>query len=277
MGRFTRALIGLTSFQWASAANQTLSGVGDSMTLRVGLAYRDPKNDKINALLRYEFRQNPSNIPESILIGTGSGSQDHLLAAEVLYAPDWRWELYGKLGLRYSSTSLSEDLLGTSMVSLAQMRATYRLGYRWDIAGELRYIGQPTANYNEFGVVAEVGYYLNPNLRLSAGYVFGNISDQDLGGSRSASGPYVGLTIKLDNNLFKGFGFGKNVAPAQQQESRVKETSTTEAPNGAAPAPKVESVAAPESNTDPVPGNSDTATPSERPAVPSSTEGSSYP
>jgi hypothetical protein len=227
MGRFTKSLTGLTSFQWASAANQTLSGLGDSMTLRAGLAYRNPKQDDINALLRYEYRKNPANIPESILVGSGSGSEDHLLAAEVLYAPNWRWELYGKVGMRYSSSFLAEDLLGTSMVGIGQIRATYRLGYRWDIAGEFRYIGQPTANYSEFGAVAELGYYLNPNLRLSAGYVFGNISDRDLGGSRSASGPYVGLTIKLDNNLFKDFGFRNEVAPAQKKESKMKSKEKT--------------------------------------------------
>jgi hypothetical protein len=222
MGRFTPSLTGLTSFQWARAANQTLSGLGDSMTLRVGLAYRNPKQDDINALLRYEYRKNPSSIPNSILLGSGSGTEDHLLAAEVLYAPNWRWELYGKVGMRYSSSFLAEDLLGTSMVGIGQIRATYRLGYRWDVAGEFRYIGQPTANYSEIGAVAELGYYLNPNLRLSAGYVFGNISDRDLGGSRSASGPYVGLTIKLDNNLFKDFGFRNDVAPAQKKESKMK-------------------------------------------------------
>jgi hypothetical protein len=241
MGRFTRSLTGLTSFQWASAANQNLSGLGDSMTLRVGLAYRNPKRDDINALLRYEYRQNPSNIPDSILLGTGTGSEDHLLAAEVLYSPTWRWELYGKLGMRYSSTSLADDLLGTTMVTLGQARVTYRLGYRWDVSGELRYIGQPTANYSELGAAAEVGYYLNPNLRLSAGYVFGNISDRDLGGSRSSNGPYVGITLKLDNNLFKDFGFHKDVAgkkkdadamssPESQSEVKTQGDASTATP-----------------------------------------------
>jgi hypothetical protein len=131
------------------------------------------------------------------------------LAAEAIYAPNWHWEIYGKVGLRHSRSTLASDLVGTSTVSLAQLRATYRFDYRWDVAAEARWIGQPSAGFNEVGVVGEVGYYLNPNLRLAAGYVFGDVSDRDLGNSRSASGPFLGLTVKLDNNLFRDFGFGK--------------------------------------------------------------------
>jgi hypothetical protein len=118
-------------------------------------------------------------------------------------------------------------------VGLGQMRATYRFDYRWDTSIEGRWIGQPSAGFNEFGLVGEVGYYLNPNLRLGAGYVFGSARDRDLGNSRSASGPFFGLTVKLDNNLLKDFGFRNQVAPQQQQESLVKAANK---PTKAAPA-----------------------------------------
>lgn len=58
------------------------------------------------------------------------------------------------------------------------------------------------------------------NLRLAAGYAFGKVDDHDFDGTRSAGGPYLGLTLKL-NELFNGFGLQK-VAPRQQRESRVK-------------------------------------------------------
>jgi hypothetical protein len=84
--------------------------------------------------------------------------------------------------------------------------------------GEARWIGQ--SDHSETGFVIEAGYYLTPNLRVSAGYSFGDVDDRDLSGSRSAGGPYVGLTVKL-NELFDGFGLQK-VAPRQQQESTVQ-------------------------------------------------------
>ena len=219
LGRATDELTVLANYQQASASNQTLTRLGTSRDLKVGLAYRDPESDKFNALLRYEYRDNPSTIPDTLLFANGTGSVDHLLSAEAIYAPNWRWELYGKFGWRHSKSYLAQDLIGSSSISLAQLRAIYRLSYRWDVGGEVRWIRQNSTGFNEVGASAEVGYYLNPNLRLSAGYALGDVSDRDLGNSRSSSGPYFGLTLKLDNNLFKDFGFGNKVAPPQQQES----------------------------------------------------------
>lgn len=224
LGRITPSLTALVSYDRASASNQTLEALGDTVNLRIGLAYRDPDSDEFNALLRYDYRRNPSTTPDSILFGSGTGSTDHVFSAEAIYAPSWRWEFYGKLAMRHSTSYLADDLVGTSTVTLAQLRATYRLGYRWDVVGEARLIGQPSANYSEVGLVLEAGYYLTPDLRLSAGYVFGNVSDDDFNGSRSAGGPYIGLTVKL-NNLFEDFGL-QDVAPPQQQESEVDPIAT---------------------------------------------------
>ncbi|MBE9004187.1 TonB-dependent receptor [Fortiea sp. LEGE XX443] len=209
-GKISPALTALARYQQANSANQRLTGLGDTVNLRVGLAYRDPSNDKFNALLRYEYRENPSVIPDTILLGSGTGSQDHTFALESIYAPNWQWEFYGKYALRNSTSYLASDLVGTSTVNLAQLRATYRLGYSMDLVGEARWIGQ--SNYSETGFVVETGYYLSPNLRLAAGYAFGRVDDRDFSGVRSAGGPYLGLTLKL-NELFDGFGQQKIPPP----------------------------------------------------------------
>jgi hypothetical protein len=226
LGRITRDWTVLMRYHQASASNQGLAGLGTSRDVKVGVAYRNPESDKLNALLRYEYRQNPATVPDTIILGSGTGSEDHLFLAEAIYAPNWRWELYGKFGLRHSKTHLAQDLVGTSTISLAQLRATYRLDYHWDLSGEVRWIRQGSAGFNEVGAAAEVGYYLNPNLRLAAGYAFGDVSDRDLGNARSASGPYFGLTLKLDNNLFKDFGFQKT--PDQQQPKSTTIATQTE-------------------------------------------------
>jgi len=204
-GKPTEWLTMMGRYQQASSANQLLEDLGDTINLRLGLAYRHPESDKFNALLRYEYRQNPSTIPDSILFGTGTSANDHTFATELIYTPSWRWEFYGKQALRKSNSFLADDLVGTSLVSLSQLRATYRLAYRWDVAAEGRWIRQPEADYNEVGLVAELGYYLTPDLRLSAGYVFGEVSDRDFDSDRSADGFYLGLTMKV-NQLWPGFG-----------------------------------------------------------------------
>ena len=218
-GKISPALTALFTYNQASSSNPRLEDLGDTINLRLGLAYRNPSDDKFNALLRYEYRQNPSIIPDTILFGNGTGSEEHVFAAEMIYAPSWRWEFYGKYAFRKSTTFLAEDFVADSTINLAQLRATYRLGYNIDLVGEARWITQPSANFSEVGFVVEAGYYLTPELRLYAGYALGDIDDPDLNGSRSAGGPYAGVAIKL-NGLFDGFG-QQPVAPPQQQESQV--------------------------------------------------------
>ncbi|MBW4440832.1 MAG: TonB-dependent receptor [Plectolyngbya sp. WJT66-NPBG17] len=214
-GKISPSLTALVQYQQANAANQTLVGLDDTKTLKVGLAYRDPNDDRFNALLRYEYRKNPSTIPDTILFGSGTGTNENLFAIEAIYAPDWRWEFYGKCALRDSTSYLASDLAGTSTVTLAQGRAVYRLGYRWDVAAEGRWIGQSNTGFNELGWALEAGYYLSPNLRLSAGYSFGRANDRDFTGSRSSGGVYFGVTLKV-NELFNGFGLQRIPKPQSE-------------------------------------------------------------
>jgi hypothetical protein len=222
-GKLSPSLTVLGRYQQANAANQTLVALQDTSNLKLGLAYRDPNSDKLNILLRYEARKNPSTIPDTLLLGSGTGSRAQLFALETIYAPSWRWEFYGKLALRQSRSYLADDLVSRSAATLGQVRATYRLGYSWDLAGEARWINQ--GGYRETGLALEAGYYLTPNLRLSAGYSFGKAGDRDFEGTRSASGPYFGLTVKL-NDWFNGFGLQQPsraiAAPAAPTVSSAK-------------------------------------------------------
>ncbi len=236
-GKLTPALTALVRFQQAGQANVFLPSnagivsdgvrfqeLGDTANLRFGIAYRDPSNDKFNALLKYEWRQNFDSIPEAQL--TGTTATGHIFSAEAIYAPNWRWEFYGKYALRNGVTILNGDRYDGT-VNLAQMRASYRLGYRTDLAVEGRWIGQNSnsgTHYNEFGVAVESGYYLTPDLRVGLGYSFGSIDDRDFTGYRSQGGVYVNISLKL-NELLGGFGLQKPV-PKQQQESEEKPTAS---------------------------------------------------
>ena len=231
LGKLSPALTVLFNYQQSSAANQLIAGLGTISNLKVGLAYRDPEDDKFNVLLRYEYRQNPSIVPDSLLLGSGSGYTDSTLALEAIYAPNWQWEFYGKLALRNSTTTIAQDFIGTSSTNLSQFRATYRLGYNVELVGETRLLNQPTAGYSELGLVGEVGYYLTPNLRLAAGYSSGSINvDRDFNGSRSTGGLYAGITVKL-NELFDGFGLQKT--PPRQQQDPVEPVPIVKVPQAA--------------------------------------------
>lgn len=195
-GDISPALTALIDYKRANSANQRLD-LGATTNFKVGLAYRDPDSDQWNALLRYEYRKDPDQIPESLLLDQGDGSEEHLFSMEAIYAPSWRWEFYGKFALRNSATYLAEDFTATGHLTLTQFRATYRLGEAFDLSGEVRWIDQPSASFSEVGFVTEVGYMLTSNLRLAGGYVFGEVNDRDFHGVRSNQGAYVGLTMTL--------------------------------------------------------------------------------
>ncbi|MEO1394853.1 MAG: TonB-dependent receptor [Cyanobacteria bacterium J06634_5] len=222
-GKLSPALTALARYEYANYANQTLTErFGDTSSLRVGMAYRNPYSDKFNALLSYEYATNPG------LSINSTGDEDideHTLAAEAIYAPNYRWEFYGKYGLRYTNASLASLGVGdvSNTIHLAQMRTTYRLGYRWDLAGEIRYVSQPSINFDETAFAVETGYYITPDLRMGVGYSFGAANDRSFQGSgyRDDDGFYVGATFKV-NELFNGFGL-QDPAPVQQTESLVSD------------------------------------------------------
>lgn len=203
-GRLSPSLTGLFRYQQAGSANQLLQ-IGNTASLRLGLAFRDPADDRFNALLSYQYRSNPNTIPDNLLNSSGAGSRDHLLSIEGIYAPDWQWEFYGRYALRQSTSFLASNISTDSTVLLGQIRATYRFDYRADIAAEVRWIGQPSVNFGELGLALEGGYYLSPDLRAYVGYSFGQVSDNDFTGFRSRGGVYFGITLKV-NELWEGFG-----------------------------------------------------------------------
>jgi hypothetical protein len=235
-GKLSPSLTLLARYQQADYQNQLITdaGLGETMNVKFGLAYRNPFDDKFNALLRYEFRKNPALTPDTILVGTGTGSNIHVVSLEAIYAPNWRWEFYGKFALRDTKSYLAKDLLGTNAISLGQFRALYRLGYRFDIGGEVRWVSQSVVGFDEVGFAIEAGYYLTPNLRFALGYNFGRAQDRDL--DRQKDGIYVNLSLKLDQ-LLQGFGVklpDRQVAPKQQQESVVKPLAASENPSPSA-------------------------------------------
>lgn len=222
VGRISPALSTLFNYQLNRAANQNISNIGTTSNLKLGLAYRDPNDDRLNALLRYEHRINPNTLPTNALFGRSIDTSEHLFSAEALYAPNWRWEFYGKYAFRTTQTRINlpadegGDFVSNNSLHLAQLRATYRLGYSWDISGEARWFGG-LGDYSELGYALEAGYYPSPDMRIYGGYSGGGAYDDDFGVNRSASGFYLGVSAKI-NSLFDGWGL-QDIAPEQQQES----------------------------------------------------------
>ena len=227
-GKLSKALTALGRFEYANYANQTFTDrFNDTSSLKLGMAYRNPDSDKFNSLLSYEYATNPTT---TINTPGDNDITEHTLAAELIYAPNYKWELYGKYGLRYTDADLGAVGLDgiSNTLHLAQLRAAYKFAYRWDLVGEIRYIAQPSVDYDETALALETGYYVTPDLRLGIGYSFGEANDRSFqgSGSRDDGGFYIAASYKI-NELFGGFG-RQDVAPPQQTESLVEEVAADE-------------------------------------------------
>lgn len=195
----------LAAFDRANGANQTLGGLAASSDFRVGAAFRDPMSDATNLLLRYEVRNNPGLTPSTLLLGAGTWTRDRTFAVEVIHETSRRLELYGKFAFRDSSAFLAGDFSNETYTSLAQTRAQYRIGRKWDAVGELRWISQAVSNYGGLGESFEAGYAFGEDFRGAVGYSFGKANDQDFLGSRTRGGFYLDFTARV-LDLTRNFG-----------------------------------------------------------------------
>ena len=93
-----------------------------------------------------------------------------------------------------------------------------------DLAVEGRTIQQPSANFTEWGWAVETGFYVTPDLRVGVGYSFGSVDDRDFSGYRASDGPYLNISVKV-NDLF-GFGRQRPVLPDEATEQVVQGEST---------------------------------------------------
>lgn len=160
-----------------------------STRVRVGISYipaavpevgsrqearRSSVEPTLETHLNYEYRQRRSST--------------HLLQAAATYRPNWRWEMGSHFGVRQRDGQTD---------ALLQAGMAHYLPNRLDVGGDVRLLQNigGGARRPALGATMELGYHINANLRLSAGYAFGETKDRDFRASQPA-GPYVGLRLK---------------------------------------------------------------------------------
>jgi uncharacterized repeat protein (TIGR01451 family) len=162
----------------------------------IGLSYRSSKNDRLQALLKYEYRGETGSLSSRLR------RRSQIVSANVNYQASRRWNLSGHYALK-SGYDQSNGLSNNALLQLLSGRATYNMGRRADLSllGSV-FRGGGAA---QTGLGAEVGFRLTSNLRLSAGYLLGRFRANDLpdiGGSDS--GFYLRFGYEFDEDLLGG-------------------------------------------------------------------------
>lgn len=172
---------------------------------QIGLAFRNIKTNRWNALGRYEFKTDKTLTAGAV---TRPGDYRRLvhvfsthanvkvsrpLVATFRYAGKFGKERYSGIGHRTRG-------------QLVSGRMTYDVNPRWDLGlqGSLLLSNDSSGRRTALG--AEVGYLLQENQWVSAGYNVFGFKDRDLSGQDTFSqGFYLRLRVKFDEQLFAQF------------------------------------------------------------------------
>ncbi len=160
---------------------------------RLGLAWRPSQNERGVTLLSYE-QKSGSLLPLPTRADT--------LSLEQLYRPTHRLELAARYAYK-----LDGDTYYPAQTSLLDLRAVQRLGSRFDLAGETRYLdARNVAGARATGFALEGGLRLGDAMRLAGGYNFTTAADPSLAAAPARRGLYATVTSVIDSI----FGWGKD-------------------------------------------------------------------
>ncbi len=182
---------------------------------QLGLAYRDTDRNRVNALMRYEYKLERDESGLTLLDGNvvDGTSQDvrtraHIVSTHADWHPSRPWWLTGRIAGKWQRDQFAYGdgarVNSSFNAVLVSGRIVYDITENWDI-GVLgsTFRGQHGANQYAYGM--EVGRLLRQNLWLSAGYNWtGFEGDRDLNGYEyTQQGFFLRLRFKFDEDLFR--------------------------------------------------------------------------
>lgn len=206
-GRISEGITALSRFQMSRTGFEGRSG--SSMEGTAALAIRPLTSDRVGVLFSFTHRSMVQN-------GSSGGSlaqtrdRTDTLSSDGYFQATKRLELYGRVALRFSANGQADLPFVSTLTYLTQMRAQYRLTRRFDWAGEMRAIVQPSSGTARSAYGAELGFWALPDLRLGAGYNFTG-AKEPVGATVTPArrGFYFTISSKL-SNLFDLFGTAQN-------------------------------------------------------------------
>ncbi len=166
--------------------------------VQLGMAYRDTDRDVWNGLAKIEQRSESDT-------GLALKRTVNLLSAHANYQVDKQWWLSAHVAVK-SVYDRSNGLVNRSQGSLIGARLSYEITHDWDASVLLMAVrGADNAggSNRKLGLGLELGYRVQENLWLAAGYNVWGVKDRDLTQNEyTDAGAYVRLRYKFDETLF---------------------------------------------------------------------------
>lgn len=208
----------LTRGQWARTSFDGRESSSSSIT--GATAFRPLRSDRYAFLFSYNQReisqegQTVNGVRQSAL-----RDRYHTLSYDEIVQVSDDLELYGRFALRFNGNGNNSTEYASALTMLGQLRAQQKIGKFFDLAGEGRWLNQPSSATFRRSFGTELGFWALPDLRFGAGYNFTQKGSENnsYGNNRFQRGVYFTITTKL-SNLFNLFGTSKNGLAGNEPE-----------------------------------------------------------
>ncbi len=167
----------------------------------VGVALRPVNNEKLNALIRFNYFEDRG--PAGQLTGSGQTQSpkqvSRVASIDINYDIGKRLTLGAKYGYRAGKVSLSResDRYVSSNAHLTVVRADYHINKRWDVLAEARALWVTAADNKRLGALGAIYRHLGNNVKVGVGYSLSDFSDDLTDQSYSSHGPFVNIIGKF--------------------------------------------------------------------------------
>lgn len=192
---------------------------------QVALAIRPHNTDKYGLLFSYQHRDSlfSDDSKEDIL---PTKLRSDIISVDGFHQTTRRLELYGRFALKFSGDGNTELPYANNLTYLLQSRANYRLTRFFDVAGEGRYLYQPSSGSLKQWFGVETGFWATPDVRIGGGYNFSQ-SKEPIGFTDNSifnkKGFYFVLSTKV-SNLFNLFGTSeKGLEHYEDKDTKIRQ------------------------------------------------------
>jgi hypothetical protein len=192
----------LARFNMAKADNVSSSIRAAEFTdALVGFAYRPVNNERLNALVRFNYFEDLGPAGQI----TGSGQVQSPKQISKIASIDLNYDLSEKLtigakyGYRGGKVSLGRDsdVYVSSDAHLAVLRADYHVNKKWDVMAEGRALWVTAADDKRFGALGAIYRHLGNNVKVGVGYSLSDFSDDLTDQSYTSHGPFLNILGKF--------------------------------------------------------------------------------
>jgi hypothetical protein len=192
----------LARFNMAKADNDSSSIRAAEFTdALVGFAYRPVNNERLNALVRFNYFEDLG--PAGQITGSGQTQSPKQISKigsiDLNYDLSEKFTIGAKYGYRGGKVSLgrNSDVFVSSDAHLVVLRGDYHVNKQWDLLAEGRALWVTAADDKRFGALGAIYRHLGNNVKVGVGYSLSDFSDDLTDQSYTSHGPFFNILGKF--------------------------------------------------------------------------------